>query len=590
MALVTNLSITDNKLPKSATADITARRIGNSLKDRFENFIHKDECNSQQKDYDIKMSSRALAAFSIFYLAKTDDETAGKSVCDRSDDGGIDAIYVNTSEKVVVIVQSKFNQSGGNTWSKNEFLNFKNACEKLQNEEYNSFNDLLNKQAKDITKALNSIDYKFLFVMTHTGKKGAAEEILSEMQKWQNELNDAALVTENTPDALLPFQVHLVSAEDLMDWIKAKVTNTVDLKEVKLTQYGRLDSPYTAIYGVLSGDQIYEWYEEHANQLFSMNIRNLLGKTDVNESIQETAEKEPHHFWYFNNGITVLTSSVEAHRRNNNNDTSQGLFSFKNVSIINGAQTVSSIGKLLKEDPTIDIKDLKVHVRFICIDSENSDQLSKEITRSNNHQNRVLGRDFASQEENQLRLRDELILEGFTYQLLRSDNDLPKDPKVIDIDEALDALACLSKTASNVATLKNKRGKFFENLESSYYKSLFNPRLSGIQLINAVLHNREIDIAIKNELIEVDRNTDRKKYAILTHGNRVFSSIILNSINNISNPTKVLSPNHEDLKAKLISILNSSEEYITENYNSAYLARFFSNTAKINTFYENIQI
>jgi len=318
MAFVKDIRIADNATPAAPTSRVVAQRLGKSLRERFQDFIHKRECDPCQKDYGVKMASRAIAAFSIYNLAVVDDAMAGQSVCDSSEDGGIDAICVNHSEKRVVVVQSKFNQQGNSTWTKESFLSFKDACEKLQLGEYSRFDRILQRMASDIEIGLESQDYKFLFVMAHTGKRGAAEVILSDMQKWQDELNLAALAPESIPQDDLPFQVHLVSAEDLTEWLQAGTHVNIDLDDVEIENYGQKDEPYLAFYGQISGDQILEWWEAHGTRLFAKNIRNLLGSTDVNESIRNTATNNPEMFWYYNNGITLLVSEILPHRRNAN--------------------------------------------------------------------------------------------------------------------------------------------------------------------------------------------------------------------------------------------------------------------------------
>ncbi|MCG4788350.1 AIPR family protein, partial [Roseburia faecis] len=70
-------------------------------------------------------------------------------------------------------------------------------------------------------------------------------------------------------------------------------------------------------------------------------------------------------------------------------------------------------------------------------DNDNT-EIASLITRANNHQNRVLGRDFASQHVEQIRLARELVVEGYKYQLLRTDNQsVIMDENSIDLDEAL---------------------------------------------------------------------------------------------------------------------------------------------------------
>ncbi|ELA9335924.1 AIPR family protein [Vibrio parahaemolyticus] len=579
MALVHTLTPEDNAAAARATAGVVAQRIGNSLKERFEENIHKRNCRETDSDYSVKMSSRAIAAFVIHYLGKADDVQSAQGVCDSAEDGGIDGIFVNHTEKIVVVVQSKFNQSGNATWNTTDFLRFKTACEHLQECDFGRFDEILQASGADIAEALDSIDYRFKFVMAHTGKRGAAAEILIDMQQWQDELNAAAIVGNDTPDNDLPFQVHLVSAEDLTEWMRVQHSNSVDIEDVELEEYGKITTPYTAYYGIVGGDQIHEWWQQHSSDLFTKNIRNLLGKTDVNESIRDTAQNNPDKFWFFNNGVTVLVRDVRPYRRNNDRDRTRGRFNFTDVSIINGAQTVSSIGYVGESDPT-QLSDIKVQIRFIHIPHGENEDIIDLITRANNHQNRVLGRDFASQHVEQLRLRDELAVEQYTYQLLRS-SQAPTGEKFIDIDEALDGLACLTMNATTLATLKSARGKFFENLEGSQYRSVFNPTISGVKLINVVKHHRYIEQLIKTKLSETDQQTAKKRYGILTHANRVIAALLMGQVDNLRGATTLIELDSGSIDENFETLLSQLETLIDTHYPNAYLARLFSNATKI---------
>lgn len=585
MAFVKELRIEDNAAPALATSKIVAQRLGKSLRERYQDCIHNRECQTDHANYDAKMASRAIAAFSIYNLAGVDDITAGKSVCDSSEDGGIDALCVNHSEKIVVVVQSKFNQAGNGTWTKDDFLNFKDACEKLQLEEYHHFDEILQRMAVDIEIGLGSQDYKFLFVMAHTGKRGAAEKILGDMQRWQDELNSAALTPETTPQDELPFQVHLVSAEDLTEWLQAGSHINIDLDDVELEHYGQKSEPYLAFYGQISGDQVLEWWIAHGPRLFAKNIRNLLGNTDVNESIRSTAVNTPEIFWYYNNGITLLVSDIAPHRRNANRGTKRGTFKFYNASVINGAQTVSTIGQVFKnitEENSNTLSQIKIPVRFIKVADIENAEVATAITKANNHQNRVLGRDFASQHPEQLRIAKELAVENHQYQLLRTaDQKNTSDQSLIDLDEALDALACLTMKASIVATLKAQRGRFFENLDGTLYKTVFNPTVSGIKVINAVTHFRKIENLIATLLDNTDRNTHRKRHLIITHANRVITALLLNKTSRINEFSELAAPDEYRLKENLSKIADKTDRYIEDYYPNAYPARFFSNVEKV---------
>lgn len=585
MAFIKDIRIEDNAIPAAATSRIVAQRLGKTLRERFENHIHKRECEIGQSDYDTKMASRAIAAFSIYNLAAVDDITAGQCVCDSSQDGGIDAICVNHTEKIVVVVQSKFNQSGNGTWIKNDFLSFKDACEKLQLEEYTRFDPILQRMSSDVDMGLSSQDYKFLFVMAHTGKRGAAELILNDMQVWQDELNSAALIPDNLPQDDLPFQVHLVSAEDLTEWLQAGTHATIDLDDVEIEHYGQKNEPYLALYGQISGDQILEWWEAHGTRLFSKNIRNLLGNTDVNDSIKNTAISNPKMFWYYNNGITLLVSEIFPHRRNTNRETIRGIFKFTNASVINGAQTVSTIGQVFKnisEENSNILAQIKVPARFIKVTDIDNADVATAITKANNHQNRVLGRDFASQHPEQLRISRELAVESYQYQLLRtSDQSMGDDASTIDLDEALDGLACLTLSPTILTTLKSQRGRFFENLEGNLYKSVFNATVSGIKVVNSVLHLRAIERLINTKLAEMDKNLHRKQHLIITHANRVLTALLLNKESGITVSVEIVTPNEEHLSTKLDLLCSEIGQYIEQNYANAYPARFFVNVEKV---------
>ncbi len=181
------------------------------------------------------------------------------------------------------------------------------------------------------------------------------------------------------------------------------------------------------------------------------------------------------------------------------------------------------------------------------------------------------------------------MLEGYQYQLLRTDEDHSQtNTKVIDLDEALNALACLSKNNTVVSTLKSNRGRFFENFEGSLYKTIFNPRLSGLKLINTVLHFRVIDKLIGKTLLSVDKTTHSRKHLIITHGNRYYASVLLSNVSGIHNSSEILVPDEKNLSEELSALIQRAEEYIEDNYPNAYPARFFANPTKIQELYDNV--
>jgi hypothetical protein len=93
------------------------------------------------------------------------------------------------------------------------------------------------------------------------------------------------------------------------------------------------------------------------------NIRQSLGGTEVNSQIKQTAATAPENFWYFNNGITLVAEEA-AKAPAGAASRSSGIFSFKGASIVNGAQTVSSLSKV---DDDASLGKVRVSIRVILL-------------------------------------------------------------------------------------------------------------------------------------------------------------------------------------------------------------------------------
>ena len=383
-------------------------RLANKLKEKYGEILKQ----KYPKADDDSLVSKCIAAFAISHFAKTDDISAAESVCDSGTDGGIDALYVSTTNKILVVVQAKYHKSGTGTWKEADLHKFQFACNNLLDMKYEllppEFSSIQNK----IDAAISSSDYKIYFVMAHSGNPGSSQYILDKMKEWQNKLDNDSFST--TGDSY--FQVHLFSRDDIQKSISKADQTSIDLDDVKIYSYGNINEPYRSYFGYVDGKQIKEWYQQHNTFLFNKNIRGFLGETTVNSSIKKSLESNKDLFWYLNNGITVLAKDIISHPRNAGSD-SDGLFTLKGVSIVNGAQTVSSIAKYQSEDSD-ELEKIKVSIKVIKVESND---IIEEITIATNHQNSVSGRDFASQDKFQQELAKQISLEGYNYNLLRTD-------------------------------------------------------------------------------------------------------------------------------------------------------------------------
>lgn len=145
------------------------------------------------------------------------------------------------------------------------------------------------------------------------------------------------------------------------------------------------------------------------NILFGQNLRDSLGRPKSYDGMKNTIDNEAERFWFYNNGITIV---AEDYNPVTSEDKTIQSFELKNFSIINGAQTASSLGEYLKEakrnkdDIAINkLKNVYVLTRILKV---NNDTFRSNIAIFNNTQNPITTRDMAAIRPEQLALQTQL--------------------------------------------------------------------------------------------------------------------------------------------------------------------------------------
>lgn len=149
------------------------------------------------------------------------------------------------------------------------------------------------------------------------------------------------------------------------------------------------------------------------NILFGQNLRDSLDKKSKTYKLMfNTVNEEPQMFWYYNNGISIICESMDMVAIGN--DEAAALERF---SIINGAQTTSTLGAYLKDaelnneaDKIEKLKQVHVLARIVQIKEEYKDQRN-DIAIYNNTQNPISTRDMVSNREEQRQLYQWLLAE-----------------------------------------------------------------------------------------------------------------------------------------------------------------------------------
>ena len=299
-------------------------------------------------------------------------------------------------------------------------------------------------------------------------------------------------------------------------------SNAVNI-DATILDWSSVAEPYRAIYGIIDGLQLKTLWGQHGKRLVAANIRHSLGATEVNSQIRQTASNTPELFWYYNNGITMIAEKADKAPAGAASRAA-GQFTFKGASIVNGAQTVSSLSKVA-DDSKLGL--VRVPLRVILL-SDAPPELGAEVTRTNNLQNRIEARDFVAQDPEQSRLRMEMSIEGIDYQFVRSE-ETSSTPTACDLIEVTTALACASGDPKLAVQVKTGIGRIFADLKKAPYKALFNPSVSGARAFNVTLLQREIDKWIEQKKRSLPKKSGTG-WGLLIHGNRILAAAVFSKV------------------------------------------------------------
>ncbi|MFB6891813.1 AIPR family protein [Kitasatospora sp. NPDC056327] len=512
--------------------------------------------------------SRLLALHAVQLTLGPSDGTQILEITDGTKDRGIDAIGVDPTAKLVVFVQSKWRQDGTGSMALGDMLKFLQGVKSLLGMRAGDEPAHASEETKTaVRELLKTPGARIRLVTVTTAIDPLAEDVQEPVSELLGQLNDL----EGTE----PLAVHgHISQADLFNSIAAKARPLVNI-ELQMLDWGRASDPQKMYYGRVSAAEIAGWFKNHGTDLFAENIRVVIPRSDINDGILKTVVDEPERFAYYNNGITMLAEAIEIGPGGAlNRDV--GYFKLTGSSIVNGAQTVSTLGSALGTDYEPNLGNAFVLVRCIEV-PQDEEELGRRITRYANTQNEVSSQDFAFLDQQQHRLVRELQVLGYEYILRSAEQPKSKDPeKVIEVRQAAVALACASPTLGHAVIAKREVSRLFS--DPSVYRSLFNPLTDPLRLTRAVRITATVDQLL--DLIERER--DGAEAGIAVHGRRVIAHLVMRGLGD-----KFLKEPDSDLDAALASLEPNVHRYVSAMAEAfpanAYPGNVFKNQARIST-------
>jgi hypothetical protein len=268
------------------------------------------------------------------------------------------------------------------------------------------FGPKMKSRQSEIVEILSDAQNTFVLVVAYTGQQSLATEVERPLQELIDALNDTTELVS----------LRVLRQADLWGVVaQSAIGETVNL-QIMLKEWGHVREPYEAYYGQVDLKDIATW-GRFGIHLYAKNIRGFKGSTDVNDAIMATIKTNPQHFWYFNNGITVVSSKITPKPLGSGTNDSR-VFECEGASVVNGAQTVGSIVSAVSGGAN-GLQNARVPVRIISLENC-PETFGRDVTKAANTQNRIESKDFVAQDPQQARLQTELFLEEGQRYVYRS--------------------------------------------------------------------------------------------------------------------------------------------------------------------------
>lgn len=546
---------------------LTIERTIFALDERFANKIDLSDLKASATDTERRncQLSRGIAALAIMALTEADTQEAVQSITDGYDDLGLDAIYFESAENTLYVVQSKWSSGGTRTIDLGECQKFIAGLVCLIHADFSRGNARLRSREKEIHAILMRPDVRITLVVAHTGANTLGPHVSDALNKFIAEQN-------NTGEDV--FTLETFDLARVYSHLDPAAGRKINL-HIGLSEWGIVRDPFQAYYGQIKLSDVASW-EVHGKALLDRNLRFYRGSTEVNNAMDDTIAKAPQKFWYLNNGVTVLCDKIRKAPLNGI-DNSWGVFECEGVSIVNGAQTVGVVWERARQIPDFfESSSARVHLRIISLESCPAG-FDQEVTRATNTQNEIKHRDFSALDETQHNIAREMLLDGRRYAFKSGDPD-PKGSEGCSIEEATIALACANEDGSMAVAAKREIGSLWKDISKPPYTLIFNARTHARAVWRAVIVMRAVESALsKMDCSKIDRGDQ-----ILVHGNR----FILHSVFQDPAMEKYLDPGiaEEDV-VKIATettyrVFFKVAEAVNSKHPGAYLQPLFKNAQK----------
>ena len=453
-------------------------------------------------------SARARAFIHLFLKSEfgiENFEQIESHITDDTNDGGLDAYYINKDKRIIYLIQSKF---------RNVDFNGKGITfDELDKTEYKAIirgnSRYKNIKGEDLT--FNIKIRKFQEIISQTEYHDYDVEVIL-LANQPKENSDRAIKTlvggylykffdyERTYEKMVFSYCSGVnySPEQITVTLSSEDREKLMIEQIVKTSIGNTEVRIFFVPVI----QIAEIMAKFKNAILQNNPRNYLTleKNDVNKGIASSlTDIQSNDFALLNNGLTILADGVFPDER-------KGKPGYKieiiNPQIINGAQTAYTLARIYSKKRTA-LNNKQVMVRLIKINSaDGKDKFIEKLSDATNQQTKIIEADRRSNDPIQKKIQAEIFHHyGYLYSRKSGEfdsgllNGSVEKTQIIKRDDLVKSYVAFSGRASEARRSSNLlfRAKDFEAIFKDNFKieRIFFSYLCWLQL-NKIIKSKKI--------------------------------------------------------------------------------------------------
>lgn len=364
-----------------------------------------------------RTESHAFLAWFLENIYRLEPTQAEDCVCDGPDDKGVDGIYVDHQNSRVDIFQAKISQLDARTIGDTTLKDLVGTLAQFES----------SAAAKTLHDSTGNIELR---------NRLEDDDVASLIE--QGWAVRGVLVTNIALDQSALSYLELLKNPTLEVYDREAIGgayispdhSTPRVGPAKFSTFGYPVSEFRVmgakvVMAAISGTELVKLEGIESGELFDYNVRQSLGRTNVNRDIERSVRDfaEHRHFMLYHNGLTLIADAVDTSLKDE--------ITIRNYLVVNGCQSLT----VLWRNRQYLTDDLRVMGRLIELDRDSP--LLDKITHNSNNQNGIKPRDFQSNNPIQLRLRSEFQekYEGeIGYRISRGEE--PSAREIIDNEVA----------------------------------------------------------------------------------------------------------------------------------------------------------